>query len=180
MSGTQRIRCVLIKWGTVMWNGHKVLVQGSRLVNLMCSYGVILSYVPWFKCVWTWLLCDTWAICDILVYVDVVWLICEGYLWTWISMWLVHDWEPDDMCSAECHMLYCVNNTWMSCVCTFWNVWSGYWMDDIPVIGWVMCRNVHIELHSVYLWHTHVLWNNAFIPKEYTHIIHANGIAMIL
>ena len=86
------------------------------------------------------------------------WLICEWYLLTWISMWHVHDWEPYDMCLAKCHMLYCVNNAWMSCVWTSWNVWSGYWRDDIFMIGWVRYRNVHIELHSVYSWHTHMCY----------------------
>ena len=82
-------------------------------------------------------------------------------------MWHVHDWESYDMCLVECHMLYCANNTWMSCVCTTWNVWSGYWMDDIYMIGWVMYRNVHIELHSLYLWHTHMCYETTHsFPKN--------------
>ena len=141
-----------------MWNGHKVLVQGSRLVNLMYSYYVLLSYVPWFKCVWTRGLCEYVSNMQHSGICWRGWLICEWYLLTWISMWHVHDWEPYDMCLAKCHMLYCVNNAWMSCVWTSWNVWSGYWRDDIFMIGWVRYRNVHIELHSVYSWHTHMCY----------------------
>jgi len=103
------ISCVLIKWGVVMWNGHKVLVQGGCLVNLMCSYCVILSYVPWFKCV-----CEhgcyvsTWAIYDILVYVDVV------------------DWYVNDICwpGHQCDMYMTENHmicAWLNVICyTLW------------------------------------------------------------
>ena len=73
-----------------------------------------MHYVQWFKCM-----------CEHGRYVSNMWhsgkcwrgwLIGEWYMLTWISMWHVHDWEPYDMCLAECHMLYPVDNTWMSCV----------------------------------------------------------------
>jgi len=64
---------------------------------------------------------------------------------------------------------YFVNNTWMSYVRTSWNVWSSYWMDDIFMAGWVMYRNVHMELHSVYSWHTYMCYEtmHSFLKNKF-------------
>jgi len=134
MSGTQRIRCVLIKWGavmlikwgTVMWNGHKVLVQGSRQVNLMYAYCVILSYVPWCKCVWTLVLCE---------YVSNMrqsgiccrgWLICE---WYWLT-------------GCQCDMYITENRmicAWLNVICyTLWIIRECHVLHLLKCVIWLL------------------------------------------
>ena len=143
-----------------MWHGHEVLAQWGRLINL-------ISLIVYVCVVFNGLsvrmnMGVTWAICDILVNVHMV------------------DWYVNDICwpGYQCDMYMAENRmicAWLNVIC--YTVWiirechvfarSGYWMDDIVMIGWVMYRNIHTELHSIYFWHTHMCYETTHsFPKN--------------
>ena len=98
----------------------------------------------------TWMLCEKYVIFLYMLHMIDMWMT----LFIWLSMWHVNDWE---------HVWYVLS--WVSYATTMWIIWSF----QMPVIGRVIYRNVHIELHSVYSCHTYMCYEtmHSFLKKTF-------------